>query len=134
MEVKMEQNIRVIVFCCNWSVYPGLQLSALSRENKKTFGIIVTMCVGRIEMELILEAFYRGAWGVMIAGCPPDECEHDGNYKLRRRILLIKNLLKQFNFEPERIALEWVSTGESAKLQQMINTLVDKVTELGPIR
>lgn len=130
----MEQNIRVIVFCCNWSVYPGLQLSALSRENKKTFGIIVTMCVGRIEMELILEAFYRGAWGVMIAGCPPDECEHDGNYKLRRRILLIKNLLKQFNIEPERIALEWVSTGESAKLQQMINTLVDKVTELGPIR
>jgi F420-non-reducing hydrogenase iron-sulfur subunit len=92
------------------------------------------MCVGRIEPDLILEAFCKGAWGVLIAGCPPDECEHNSSYKLRSRILLLKNLLKQFNIDPERVTLEWVSSNESTRLKQLINTMVDRVTKLGPPR
>lgn len=131
----MKGNLKVIVFCCNWSVYPGLQLSDLSpTEKESSFETIVTMCSGRVSPELILEAFHHGAWGVMVAGCPPEECEHNGNYKVRRRVLLLKNVLKQFNIEPERVALEWFSTGESAKLRQMMDSFADKVAKLGPIR
>jgi len=131
----MREDPKVIVFCCNWSVYPGLQLSDLScTEKESSFEIIVTMCSGRVSPELILEAFSQGAWGVMVAGCPPEECEHNGNYKTRRRVFLLKNLLKQFDIEPDRVALGWFSTGESAKLRQMVDGFTDKMAELGPIR
>jgi len=91
------------------------------------------MCAGRITPELLIHAFKEGAWGVMINGCPTDECEHDGNYKARRRILLLKNLLKQLNIEPKRLRMGWFSGGESAKLQNAINDFVDEMDKLGPI-
>jgi len=132
--LRMNEGVKLIVFCCNWSVYPGLQLSVSPNLIRTPFGIIVTMCSGRVAPELILNAFSEGAWGVMISGCPPEECEHNGNYKARRRILLLKNLLKQLNIEPERIRLEWVSTGESMKLKQAITDFADEIAKLGPIK
>jgi coenzyme F420-reducing hydrogenase delta subunit len=133
-EKIMGKNVKVVVFCCNWSVYPGLQLSMLPEKLENSNVVIVTMCSGRVDPELILEAFSLGAWGVMVAGCPPGECEHNGNYKARKRVFMLKKLLEQFNINPKRLKLEWVSTGESAKLQKMVNSFVEEVAKLGPIR
>lgn len=132
--LRRDENVKLIVFCCNWSVYPGLQLSVSPTLIKTSFGVIVTMCSGRVSPELILNAFNEGAWGVMVSGCPPEECEHNGNYKARRRILLLKNLLKQLNIEPERVRLEWFSSGESMKLKQAITNFADGLAKLGPIK
>jgi coenzyme F420-reducing hydrogenase delta subunit len=101
---------------------------------KTPYGIIVSMCSGRVAPELVLNAFEEGAWGVMVAGCPPEECDHDGNYKTRRRLVLLKNILKELNIDPKRIKLEWFSTGESAKLQNTINDFVKELEKMGPIK
>jgi len=124
---------KVLVFSCNWSTYPGLQLSRLE-ESGTVSEPIITMCTGRLDPELILEAFSRGAWGVFVAGCPPDECEHDGNYKTRRRILLLKKTLGQLGVLPSRLTLEWVSTGESAKLAKLVGDFTARMAQLGPQR
>ena len=129
-----DKSPKVIVFCCNWSVYPELQFSTLPGKGEAPSPIIITMCTGRITPELITQAFDRGAWGVLIAACPIGECEHDGNYTALRRILLFKNILQQFNVDPERIRLEWVATGESAKLRDKMNRFNDELANLGPIK
>ena len=69
----------------------------------------------------------------MVAGCPPEECDHDGNYKTRRRLVLLKNVLKELNINPKRIKLEWFSTGESAKLTSAINDFIKDLEKMGPI-
>jgi coenzyme F420-reducing hydrogenase delta subunit/ferredoxin len=125
---------KLIVFCCNWSLFPGLQMSESSTLIKTPYGIIVTMCSGRVSPELVLHAFRKGAWGVMVSGCPPEECEHDGNYKARRRILLLKNSLRQFNIKPERLRMGWFSRGESAKLKNAITDFANDLEKLGPLR
>ncbi len=127
-------NIKLIVFICNWSIFPGLQNSESPTLIKTPYGIIITMCSGRINPELILHAFKQGAWGVMASGCPPEECEHDGNYKARRKILLLKNILKQINIEPSRIRMGWFSRGESIKLKNSINEFIKYLDELGPLK
>jgi coenzyme F420-reducing hydrogenase delta subunit/formate hydrogenlyase subunit 6/NADH:ubiquinone oxidoreductase subunit I len=129
-----ESNKKLIVFSCNWSLYPGLQMSQSPTLISTSYGIIITMCAGRINPELILHAFKEGAWGVMVAGCPPEECEHDGNYKARRKILLLKNSLKQINIESERLRMAWFSKGESTKLKIAINDFLKKIEKLGPIK
>jgi coenzyme F420-reducing hydrogenase delta subunit/formate hydrogenlyase subunit 6/NADH:ubiquinone oxidoreductase subunit I len=132
--LKDNKDMKAIVFCCNWSLYPGMQLSESPTLIKTPFGVVVSMCSGRIAPEIILNAFDEGAWGVMVAGCPPEECDHDGNYKTKRRLVLLKNMLKELNIEPERIKLEWFSTGESAKLSKAIDGFVKDLEKLGPIK
>jgi coenzyme F420-reducing hydrogenase delta subunit/heterodisulfide reductase subunit C len=132
-EVIKEEGKKLVVFACNWSMFPGMQLSESPTLVKTPYGIIVSMCSGRVAPELILNAFEEGAWGVMVAGCPPEECDHDGNYKTRRRLILLKNIMKELNISPKRIRLEWFSTGESAKLQNAINEYIKELEKMGPI-
>ncbi len=125
---------RTIVFCCNWSSYPGLQMSKYSGSGpEKNHHVIVNMCSGRISPEIIMDAFRNQAAGVLIASCPLEECEHDANYKTRRRIMLLKRMLNQFGIEPERIQLEWIDKGESQKLQSVIEDFTSEIDHLGPI-
>ena len=131
----MSEKPKIIVFCCNWSVYPGLQLSQFPSSAVDDSGVeyVVTMCSGRVSPELVVEAFANGAWGVMVTGCPPGECDHEGNYNMRRRMTLLINTLEQLNICPERIALDWFSASESAKLEKAVSKFTEKITEFGPI-
>ena len=126
---------KIVVFCCNWCSYAGADLAGTSRMKiKPYFRIIRTMCSGRVEPSFILHAFNRGADGVMLAGCHPGDCHYSsGNYKARRRVMLLKNMLPQFGIEPERLRLEWISASEAPQFQSAVNGFIDEVTELGPL-
>lgn len=126
---------KVIIFLCNWSTYPGLQLSRMSENGEKgDHEIVINMCAGRISPDLIVESFKKGAWGILVVGCPPDACEHDGNYKTRRRIFLLKNTLDQFGINPQRLKLEWIDKGETAKFETARKEFIGMIKELGPIK
>jgi len=126
---------KIIVFCCNWCSYAGADLAGTSRlKIKPNFRVIRTMCSGRVEPAFILYAFAKGADGVMIAGCHPGDCHYStGNYKARRRTMLLKNTLPQLGIESERLRLEWISASEAPKFQSAVNGFIDEVTELGPL-
>ncbi|MBC8429514.1 MAG: hydrogenase iron-sulfur subunit [Dehalococcoidia bacterium] len=126
---------KVIVFCCNWCSYAGADLAGTSRlKIKPNFRVIRTMCSGRVEPSFIFHAFAKGADGVMVAGCHPGDCHYSsGNYKARRRIILLKNMLPQLGIESERLRLEWISASEGVKFRSTVNEFIDEVTELGPI-
>ena len=126
---------KVVVFCCNWCSYAGADLAGTSRlKIKPFFRVIRTMCSGRIEPFFILHAFKKGADGVMIAGCHPGECHYNsGNYKARRRINMLKNMLAQLGIEPDRLRLEWISASEAPKFQSTVNEFIGQITELGPL-
>ncbi|MBL7124983.1 MAG: hydrogenase iron-sulfur subunit [Dehalococcoidales bacterium] len=126
---------KVIVFCCNWCSYAGADLAGTSRlKIKPNFRVIRTMCSGRVEPSFIFHAFAKGADGVMVAGCHPGDCHYSsGNYKARRRIILLKNMLPQLGIESDRLRLEWISASEGVKFRSTVNEFIDEVTELGPI-
>jgi F420-non-reducing hydrogenase iron-sulfur subunit len=92
------------------------------------------MCSGRIDPAFISEAFTKGADGVMIAGCPPGDCHYNsGNYKAKRRMLLLKIVLNQLGIEPERLRMEWIPTTDLAKFQAGLVDFIDVVGKLGPL-
>ncbi|TRZ51313.1 MAG: hydrogenase iron-sulfur subunit [Dehalococcoidia bacterium] len=126
---------KVVVFCCNWCSYAGADLAGTSRlKIKPNFRVIRTMCSGRVEPTFILHAFAQGADGVMIAGCHPGDCHYStGNYKARRRIMLMEKMLPQLGIESERLKLEWISASEGTKFQSAVNGFIDEVKELGPL-
>ena len=126
---------KIVVFCCNWCSYAGADLAGTSRlKIKPYFRVIRTMCSGRIEPTFIFHAFTQGADGVMVAGCHPGDCHYNsGNYKARRRIMLLKNMLPQLGIESERLRLEWISASEAPKFRSAVNGFIDEITKLGPL-
>ncbi len=96
--------------------------------------VIRVMCSGRVDPQFILDAFARGADGVLIGGCHPGDCHYaEGNYKTLRRFQLLKRLVKDMGIEEDRLRLEWISASEGEKVKIVINDLVEKVRLLGPL-
>ena len=131
-ETKTGFKPKIIVFCCNWCSYAGADLAGTSRlKITPNFRVIRTMCSGRVEPSFVFHAFAKGADGVMIAGCHPGDCHYStGNYKARRRMMLLKKTLPQLGIEPERLRLEWISASEGTKFQTQVNEFVDEVLSL----
>lgn len=131
---NMSGTPKVMIFCCNWSIYPGLRLSRMElTEGENMSEAIVTVCAGRIDPGLILDAFYQGVWGVMIACCPLDECEQDGNYRAQERCALVERLFDILGVTSQRLQLKHFSTGETKKLENAVDSFVNEIVPLGPI-
>ena len=80
---------RIVAFFCNWCTYTAADLAGVSRmkyaANVRTIRL---MCSGRVDPQFIMDAFAKGADGVLIGGCHPGDCHYgEGNYKMLRRIL-----------------------------------------------
>jgi len=125
---------RIVGFLCNWCAYAGADLAGVSRiQYPPNLRVVRVMCTGRIDPAFILEAFRSGADGVLVAGCHPGDCHYiSGNFKVYRRILMLKKLLEQFGLEPERLRLEWVSASEGDRFATVIKDMVNEVKKLGP--
>jgi len=126
---------KTVVFCCNWCSYAGADLAGTSRlKIKPNFRVIRIMCSGRLDPSFIVHAFAKGADGVMVAGCHPGDCHYNsGNYKARRRVALLKNMLPALGIEPERLRLEWISASEGTKFRSTVNEFIDEIRGLGPL-
>lgn len=94
---------------------------------------IRVMCSGRVDTLFVLEALRKGADGVLIAGCHPGDCHYQtGNYKMRRKAILLKKMVEQFAIDPRRIRFEFVSASEGQKFAAVVTEFVDELKKIGP--
>ena len=126
---------RIIGFLCNWCSYAGAdKAGAAQKPYSPNVSVIKVMCSGRIDPQFILEAFEKGADGVMILACHPGDCHYkEGNYRAVQRHRLLLRLLKQFGIEEERCRFDYVSAGEGDRFVSVINETVEAVKKLGPL-
>ncbi|MFH1573555.1 MAG: hydrogenase iron-sulfur subunit [Acidobacteriota bacterium] len=127
---------RIVAFFCNWCTYLAADAAGVSRmKYAPNARVIRVMCSGRIDPQFILDAFAKGADGVLVGGCHPGDCHYqEGNYKALRRVILLKRILKEMGIEEERFRLEWISASEAERLKSTMNDMVEKVRALGPLR
>ena len=124
----------IIGFTCNWCTYAGADLAGTSKiQYPPNIRIIRVMCTSRIEPEFVLEAFKKGADGILIGGCHLGDCHYEnGNYKTDARIKLLKRIIEDYGIEPERIRLEWISASEGEKFANTVESFVNEIRKLGP--
>ena len=127
---------RIIGFLCNWCSYAGAdKAGAAQKQYSPNVNVIKVMCSGRIDPQFILDAFQKGADGVMILACHPGDCHYkEGNYRAVQRHRLLLRLLKQFGIEEERCRFDYVSAGEGDRFVSVINETVEAVKKLGPLK
>ena len=125
---------KIIAFLCNWCTYTGADLAGTSRlQYPPNVRIIRLMCSGAVDPIYVLKADLAGVDGVLIGGCHPGDCHYvSGNYKTRRRVILLKRALSEIGIDPRRVHLEWISASEGGKFKETITSYVELIRQLGP--
>jgi F420-non-reducing hydrogenase iron-sulfur subunit len=97
--------------------------------------LIRVMCSGRVDLEFVLRAFSNGMDGVFIGGCRLNECNYitHGNYRALNMVLLCRKIMEHIGLNPERLRIEFMSSGEGILFTEVINDFGKKVKELGPL-
>jgi coenzyme F420-reducing hydrogenase delta subunit len=97
--------------------------------------LIRVMCSGRVDLEFILRAFLNGTDGVFIGGCRLNECNYitHGNYDALSNVLLFKKIMENMGLNPERLRIEFMSSGDGILLAEMINDYCKEVKGIGPL-
>jgi F420-non-reducing hydrogenase iron-sulfur subunit len=125
---------KVVGFLCNWCSYAGADLAGTSRiQYPSNIRVIRVMCSGSVDSIYVNRALIEGADAILIGGCHLGDCHYlNGNYKARRKMVLLKNILTTLGMEPERIWVKWISASEGQKFADTVKEIVDETKKLGP--
>jgi coenzyme F420-reducing hydrogenase delta subunit len=93
------------------------------------------MCSGRVDLEHILRAFSKGADAVFIGGCLLNECNYitHGNYDALGNVLMFKKIMEHIGLNPDRLRIEFMSSGDGLILTAVINQFCKDAEEFGPL-
>lgn len=124
----------IVAFVCNWCTYTAADLAGTSRLTQRpNVRMIRLMCTGMVDPKYVIKALLSGADAVLVSGCEPGDCHYiNGNYKARRRIKLLKELLANFGLDTRRVRLTWIGASEGHEFAATVNNLVQEVRKLGP--
>jgi len=97
--------------------------------------LIRVMCSGRVDLEFVFRALSNGTDGVFIGGCRLNECNYitHGNYDALSNVLLCRRIMEHIGLNPERLRIEFMSSGDGILLAEVINDFCKKVGEIGPL-
>ncbi|NMC04083.1 MAG: hydrogenase iron-sulfur subunit [Candidatus Lokiarchaeota archaeon] len=127
---------KILAFCCNWCSYAGIDIAGISHhEYPASIRIIKVMCIGRVHPDLVLEAFARGADGVLIVGCNVGDCHYlHGNQLATERLTAMQDMLEGLGIDKRRLAIGYIFAYEGAKFADLATTFTNEVSALGPNR
>jgi len=121
------------MFCCNWCTYQGANLAGLLHyQLPPNVRLIRVMCSGRIDPMFVIRTLSK-VDAVLVTGCHLGDCHYiNGNEKALRRMKILERMLAQYNLEPERFQLYWISSAEANKFRDVVISTVKRIKELGP--
>ena len=125
-------ELKIVAFLCNWCSYAGADKAGLNQlPVPAEVSVIRVMCSGRVEPTLILEAFRKGADGVMVLACHPGDCHYkQGNLRAFCRAELLERMLPQLGIDPARFCFDYVSAAEAETFSSLTCDFTEKVRRL----
>ncbi len=131
--IKSKQDsdkLNIVGFVCNWGAYTGLEMAGINkREYPASVKLVKLMCLGRLHLGLILKSFELGADGVVLLGCPPQECHYDsGMEKAKGLFAQAKRTLHLLGIDPKRLDLIEVPLGRDDVFAKRVSAFVKYVS------
>ncbi|HID32126.1 MAG TPA: hydrogenase iron-sulfur subunit [bacterium (Candidatus Stahlbacteria)] len=118
-----------VIYLCHWSGFPAFQ-SAEARGFNLPKGAhpIHLICLGRLGIGHLLKPFEEGAKGVLLVGCPIEECHYiNGNIKAKEIFDATKALIRQLGIGPERLRFEMIRPEDWEGLIKIVDEFLKAV-------
>ena len=124
----------IIAFCCHYCAYAAADLAGSLRiQYPASVKTVKLPCTGKLDVQLVLDAFERGADGVMVAGCMEGDCHYQqGNFNAKRRVNYAKSLLRQIGLEPDRVRMFNMSSAIGRQWAEAVTEMDSQIRALGP--
>ena len=123
---------KLVCFSCKFSWGYLADEATLSKEIDNWIPII---CTGKIDTTHIMDAFEKGADGILILGCPEGDCHfQDGNYEVKKRVYLLRNVLESLGIDKGRVKIEFSSDPDGSRIAQLVKDMKEELAKLGPCK
>ncbi|MEK6574255.1 MAG: hydrogenase iron-sulfur subunit [Chloroflexota bacterium] len=125
---------QIVAFCCHYCAYAAADLAgSLRMQYPASVRVVKLPCTGKLDVQLVLDAFEHGADGVMVAGCLEGDCHYQqGNLNAKRRVNYVKTLLKEIGLEPDRVRMFNMSSAMGKQWAEAVTEMDDQVRKIGP--
>ncbi|MHA1229820.1 MAG: hydrogenase iron-sulfur subunit [Candidatus Helarchaeota archaeon] len=125
----------ILAFFCNWCSYSAADLAGTSKLSYPTnIRIIRVMCTGRVSPAFILYALSKGADGVLIGGCHPQDCHYRiGFDRAEKRVKALWELLEDAGINKKRLRIVSAGASEAQKIVAEIKDFVKELEKIGTI-
>jgi coenzyme F420-reducing hydrogenase delta subunit len=122
---------KIVCFSCKFGWGYLADPKVLSLHVKNWIPII---CAGKIDATDIINAFNKGADGVLILGCPEGDCHYqDGNFEAKRRVYLLHKVLESYGIEKERLKIALAIDPEGKRIPQLVKEMGESIKTLGSV-
>ena len=135
MSKKIEDEVertepKLVVFGCQWSEFR--MLDDIHEDTlPEDLGFLELPCSGRVDPLHVIEAFYKGADGVLVLTCPEDLCRlEEGSKHAHKRVESLKSVLEEVGIEPERLQLMEATPKIIASFADALDDFKKKMSEL----
>ncbi len=128
MAKKTEKKI--VAFCCENSALKAAE--ALSDPAALAAVELVRLpCTGKAETGLLLACLERGHPGVLVLGCPRDNCKFlVGSTRAGKRVEATRRLLKEAGLSEERVRMDYVSSVDAHRLARIACEMRERLAAL----
>jgi coenzyme F420-reducing hydrogenase delta subunit len=130
-----ESEPRVVIFACNWNALENLESAGKQRLNYPSGVRLLKLdCLGQIGPSAILKAYEKGADGVMLIGCAPEECHYEfGGRRAQELYAEVRKLVGLLGLGEERLLFHQVHTGKGPELVERVRAFVEQLSGVGPV-
>ncbi len=127
----MNHTSSIIVYTCNWNAYSALEKAGFDRLSyPASIYPLRVPCLGRLHPGLILKAFELGAAGVLLLGCPPEECHYEfGSRRAQELFAQTKALAHLLGMADDRLRLDWLEAGDAEGFVQQVSQFAAGVSQ-----
>jgi heterodisulfide reductase subunit A2 len=125
----------VMGFGCNWGGLAAADNAGVKglKYDPRLYLLRVS-CIGQLDPSVMARAFVEGANGLILIGCPPEDCHHSfGLDHTWSRVVMIKKLLAFSGFDRRRIALAHVDLNQPEEYIVTAESFIRQMNDLGPI-
>jgi coenzyme F420-reducing hydrogenase delta subunit len=124
----MEKVKKIVAFCCENSALQALD----PVDDPALLGLVDIVrlpCAGKIESTLILKALEAEREGVLVLGCPHDNCKYiRGNVRAEKRVDLVKKALKAIGYDPQIVQMDYLSVMDAHKFKYIVNRMTEHIS------
>ena len=119
----MDNTKTIVAFCCENSAYKAAD-AVKDVSLFENVEVVRLPCSGKIEIGLVLKCLENDHPGVLILGCPIDNCKYlKGNVRARKRVEMIKQALRNAGYDENRVRMDFLSSLDTHKFITIVNEM-----------
>jgi len=128
----MEDEPNIIAFCCHYCAFTAADLAGTMRQQyPPNLRVVRLPCSGKVDDNMILQAFVEGADGVMVAGCEIGSCHFiEGNKRAKLRVAHAKQLVQETGLNPERLEMFHIAASQGPLFAKTAIEFTDRIKKL----